>query len=379
MAKRIRIALMTHTIDGRQASGTALVARKNIEALLEHQDEFELAYIHFQKSDEGIYQHGIRDIVIPEVPWPFNRRFFRQTFFLLTTKERFDIIHWFQPRLYPLFWLAPAKRIVVTVHGAGDVKDDGHFIFMRSVHNWTLRLFRRYVSAAIASSAYSRDDIIRSYHLNPSIVHTVNNGVEPTFKPASAEKVARVREKYQLPEEFFLSVARFAPIKNIVRTLRAFELFCSRHPESAMHFVNIGSKGPEKPVVDDLLAQSHVRDRIHIVDYVEQEDFAAFYSAAFALVFPTLNEGFGLPAVEAMASGTPTIISKTAAPELTDSVAVLVDALDIASITAGMEHMVFDEGSRDRFVSAGLARAREFTWEASTEKVLAIYRMLVSR
>lgn len=379
MADRIRIALMTHTIDGRAASGTALVARKCIEALLQEHDEFDITFVHFEKSDESIYHHGVRDIVIPALPGPLNRRFFREAWFFLTTKERFDIIHWFQPRLYPLFWLAPAKHIVVTVHGAGDTKKDGHFIWSRSMHNWTLRLFRRFVSAAIAGSDYSRKDILSAYHLQPEQVYVVNNGVEAAFSPPTRDRISAVKEKYHLPEHFFLGVARFAPSKNIIRTLRAYELFRKKHPDSTLHFVNIGAKGQEKPLVDAFIDETDAREYMHFVGYVEQEDLAAFYGAAHALVFPILNEGFGLPAVEAMATGTPTIISETAAPELTGDVAVSVDVLSVESIAAGMEKLAEDDLLRTRIIAAGIEKAKTLTWEASTEKVLAIYRRLLAR
>ena len=380
MNKKVRIALMTHTIDGRSASGTALVATKCIEALLARQDEFELTFVHFERSNEDIYQQGIREVIFPTFRIHFfNRRFFRQTYYFLTTKDRFDIAHWFQPRLYPFFWLAPAAHIVVTVHGAGDFTPENKFILSRFIHNWTLRLFRKKVSAAIAGSDYARKDIMKYYRLDPAQVRVVNNGADASFVPATAEEIARVKEKYRLPEKFFLGVGRFIPSKNVPRILRAFEEFCKETGNTDMRFVNIGAKGLERPLVDEFLAATAYKDRIQLVGYVEQEDLSVFYSAAYALVFPLLNEGFGLPAVEAMACRTPTIISTTAAPEFSDEDAMLVDALDMHDIARAMRMLVKDPELRERIIEAGERKAATFTWKASTNKIIQIYQELMER
>ncbi len=380
MQKKICIALMTHTIDGRSASGTAVVATKCIEALLARPEEFELTFIHFERSDEEIYKHGVREEILPAFRIGFfNRRFFRQTYYFITTKDRFDIIHWFQPRLYPFFWLAPAKRIVVTVHGAGDFTPENKFIFSRFVHNWTLRLSRKHVSVAIAGSEYAKNDIVRYYHLDPVQVIAVNNGADASFVPARPEAIARVRERYQLPEKFFLGVGRFISSKNVPRILQAFDEFCEKSGNADMRFVNIGAKGMEKPAVDAVVAASPYKERISFVPYVEQEDLPVFYSAAYALVFPLLNEGFGLPAVEAMACGTPAIISETAAPEITSDDAMLVDALDVHDISRAMREIAADPSLRERLKKSGKAKADTFTWKATGDKVIAIYKELMER
>ncbi len=373
---KIRLALWTHTIDGRSASGTALVASKWIDVILAH-EEFDVTFIHFERSHEAIYSRGVHEVIVPSSRLRFlNRRSLRLLYYFLTTKDRYDIMHWFQPRLYPFFWLAPAAHIVVTVHGAGDTKKDGRFILSRSVFNWTIRIFKKKIAVAIAGSEYSKQDIVREYRLDPAQVTVVNNGVEKKFAHASPERVAMARQKYHLPETFFLGVARFIQIKNVIRSLSAFEHFAAQHPEREMHYVNIGAKGPEKAAVDALVAQSPVRERIHFIGFVEDEDLPALYSAAHALVFPILNEGFGLPAIESMACGTPTIISETAQPEITAADALLVDVYSEAAIAAAMERIVEDKPLYDSLVESGYAKARSLSWEASGKKVVAIYKRL---
>lgn len=377
-ARKPRIALMTSAIDGRMAKGTAIVARKCVEALLEHRDEFELTFIHYEKCDDPIYRHGVREVILPEFRSRFlNRRSIRQIYYFLTTQDSFDIIHWFQPRVYPFFWRAPARHIVVTVHGAGDLGKENHFVLSRLIFNGTLKLFKSRVAIAIVGSHYARNDIITQYGFSPAQARVIHNGVDPLFSPASAQKVESVKKRYHLPDTFFLNVGRLIPGKNVLRVLRAFERFCFSFPESTIHFVNIGAKGSEKPLIDELIDKSRFKDRIHLVGYVEEEDLPAVYTAGFALVFPLLNEGFGLPVIEAMACGTPAIISQTATPEFTDRDAILVDALSEESIASGMREMASNPPLRNTLIGQSLACAKRFSWDETGSKLITIYKEIV--
>jgi glycosyltransferase involved in cell wall biosynthesis len=376
---KIRIALMTHTIDGRRAKGTAVVARKYVEALLSRQDRFELTFIHYEKTDDPIYTHGVREVIFPEIrPRFFNRRSMRQTWYFLTTKDQYDIFVWFQPRVFPFFWKAPAKHLIIAVHDI-DISRVEHFDFMREFFFHLLRIFRNKVAIAIAASEHARRDIMATYKFSPERVRAIANGVETTFAPVEASLIARVREKYALPEQYFLNVARLNPGKNALGVMRAFEKFALEHPGHAIHLVNVGANGTEKDLVDAFLAQSPVRDRIHLIKYVDTEDFAAVYGAAFALVFPLLNDGFGLPLLEAMACGTPTIISKTARPEITDNDAILVDAYSIESIANGMLKMLEDTSLREKLIQRGFEKARKYSWDATGRKFIAICEELTAR
>ena len=378
MKGKIRVALMVSTIDGRRAKGTAVVARKCVEALLERRDEFDLTFIHYEKSDDPIYRHGVREIIFPRFRWSFlNRRFARFAYYVFSTKDRFDIMQWFQPRLYPLFWLMPTEHIVVTVHGAGDVARGNRFNLMRHVFNWTLILFRRRVAVAIAGSEYARKDIIEHYHFTDAQMRVLHNGAEAAFSRRSPEEIAAVKKKYGLPDAFFLGVGRLIPVKNVLRTLMAFDRFASENPGETISFVHVGAGGSERPAIDAFLAKTRFKDRIVLVEYVEQDDLPALYSGAFALVFPIFNEGFGLPVIEAMACGTPTIISETAAPEMTNDDAILVNAMSEESIANAMKEMLNNPGLRQKLIKNGFACAERYSWKAMQDKLIAIYKELM--
>ncbi|HVV39393.1 MAG TPA: glycosyltransferase family 1 protein [Candidatus Paceibacterota bacterium] len=379
MSKKIRIGFMTHTIDGRKAKGTAVVARKYVEALLRHRDEFDITFVHYEKTDDPIYTHGVREVILPTF-WPkfFNRHSLRQTWYFFTTKDRYDIFHWGQPRLYPFFWYVPAKHLVVATHGADTAKAEP-FNFMVLVFKWMLILYRKRVDISIAASDFAKGEIERFYGFKPSQVRTITNGVEPMFVPASAEAVAAVKKKYKLPEKFFLNVARLNPGKNAFRVIRAYDLFMRTHPEADISFVNIGADGFEKKEVFEFLDKSAYKDRITLVEYIEQDDLPALYTAAYALVFPLLNDGFGLPLLEAMACGTPTAASDTALPEITSEEAILVNAFSEEDIAKAMETLLTDQNLRAKLIRNGFEKARASTWEAVGEKIIAIYKELAAR
>ena len=113
------------------------------------------------------------------------------------------------------------------------------------------------------------------------------------------------------------------------------------------------------------------------MSYVEQADLPTVYSAAYALLFPLLNEGFGLPAIEAMACGTPAIISKTAAPEITAEDAILVDVYNVQEMADALRRLADDPTLRERFAASGRAKAAQFTWQAMGDKLITLYKKIV--
>lgn len=369
-----KIALMTYAIDNRPAKGTAIVARKCVEELLKAQDQFDLTFVHYDPCTDPVYSHGVREVLMPKLPWPLNRRSLRQILYFFTAKDRFDIMQWFQPRLYPFFWLAPARKIIVEVHGAGDVAREAPFDVMRIVFNWTVKTFIKKITKAIVASEFAKKDIVAQYGFAPEQVRVIHNGADPSYMPVSGEKIQEVRKTYALPEKFFVGVGRLNPNKNVFRTLQAFETFVAETGNSDMHFVNVGAQGTDKENIDTWLATSSVKDRIHFIKFVENDDLPGVYCASYALVFPLLNEGFGLPAIEAMACGIPTVVSHTAYPEIDKDETILVDPLDVKDIARGMRILFEDTSLRERIITKGFAKAKTLTWEKMGEGLMALYR-----
>jgi len=363
---------MSYAVDGRRAKGTALYARKLIENLLDD-DRFDFYLVHYEKSDEPMYKKAT-EIIMPKVRLPYGSHFVSQLlFFWKYRKEKFDIIHWFQGRLYPFFWLAPAKKIVVTTHDAGDITAPGKWIFSREVFNFVLKAFHKKVGAFIGVSEWGRQEIKKYYHADPAQIYVTYNGGGEDFNPLNKEmSFGYISKKYGISGPFILDISRLIPHKNVYRLVEAYILF--RKSDREEKLVIVGQKGSEAGRIFGLIEHSHYKNDIIFIDYISAEDLNSLYSASEMLVFPSLHEGFGLPIVEAMASGTPVLSSNvTSMPEIAGGAAILVDPYNVEEIWQKMKEVLEDKNLRQELVKKGLERAKKFTWKQTAEETKKIY------
>ena len=377
---RARIALMSYTIDNRRGKGTAIYARTLIEHMIED-DRFEFSLVHYDRVNDALYGMA-QEIVIPEIPrLPFGTRFLRtMLFFWEYRHHRFDIIHWFQPRLYPFFWLAPAKHLVVTAHGAGDITAPYKFIFSRSVFNFLMIHFNRFLAAIIADSEFGKEEIREWYRVEKEKVHTIHIGGGDRFRVMPKDSARReIAKKYGIDSSFILDIARLEPNKNVLKVVEAYILARKRYGIREK-LVIVGFKGHGHEKILETAHESPYKNDIVFLDYVAEEDLNAFYSAAELFVFPSLNEGFGLPVVEAFSVGVPVITSNVSAlPEIAGDAAVLVDPRNSADIARAIHDALSNPSLRELMIQKGLARARNFTWDKTAKETLTLYNTLLSK
>jgi len=372
--KKIKIALMSYVMDKRPNKGTAIYTRKIIENIINDPD-FEIYLVHYEKVDDPLYQKCY-EILMPRVRLPYGARFISQIlFFWRYRKNKFDIIHWFQPRVYLFYWLAPAKKIVVTAHGGGEYTAARVLLLSNKIFRIVLKYFNKYIDVVIADSEYGKREINQYYKIKPEKIYVTYLGGGSDYKPLNKkEELIKIRNKYKISTPFILDVSRLQHHKNVDILIKAYilmrELFFMRKEK----LVIIGSPfiGSEK--IYNLANFSVYKEDIYFIDFVEQKDLNTFYSAAELFVFPSLNEGFGLPVIEAMASGTPVITSNiTALPEIAGDAAVLIDPLNIEQIAEAMDKVLSDENLKKDLIKKGLERAQEFTWNKTAEKTKEIY------
>ena len=368
---------MSYAMDGRVAKGSIISTHRLIERLV-RDPNLDVTLVHFDTSDDPIYKEA-REIIMPALPPVLNRRLFRMLYFFWKyRKGDFDIMHWFQPRLYPFFWLAPARHIILTAHGAGDITAPGAFPLSRRMFNFVLTHFNHRISAIIAVSEFGREEIIQYYKASPERVIGMlhyNGGAEEYAPMERSVSQKIVVEKYNITAPYILDVSRLDPQKNVDTLIRAYISLRDRNPERRERLVIVGSPSYRYEETYALAENSQYKNDIQFVRYVAQEEMNALYSGAELVAFPSLNESFGMPVIEAMASGTPTITSNvTSLPEVAGGAAILVDPIDAEALAGAMQQVLSDTRLQQTLIAKGLERARPFTWDRGEEEVKALYR-----
>lgn len=274
-----------------------------------------------------------------------------------------DLLRWLPDVLFvpahALPWLCPA-RSVVTVHDLG-------FYYVprayRPFERWYLHvstyLSVRKATRVLADSLATRDDLVRWYGVSSNKIDVVYLGVEPTFRPQPVQVRRAVAARYGLDRPYLLYVGALRRRKNLPRLLAAL----ARLRERPL-LVLAGRAGPEAEELRALAARLGVADEVRFLDYVPEGDLPPLYSGALAAVLPSLYEGFGLTALEAMACGVPVVCSGVGSlPEVVGDAGVLLDPRDVAAWARALERLVGDARLRAELAERGQARAAGFTWE----------------
>jgi len=270
--------------------------------------------------------------------------------------------------------------VVATIH------DVIPLIFPRSVRNPVARMrYRRQLDATlqdaklvITVSRISRSALIAHAGVNPDRIRVVQNGVSDQFCPVGDEQtLASIRGRYHLPNRFALWIGEFRPQKNLETLVKGWARLQSMMADPP-DLVLAGAQDGEFRKIRREVKRRKLEDKVWFPGYIRQDDLPALYSAAEVFVFPSLYEGFGLPPLEAMACGTPCVVSNSSSlPEATGRAASLFNPTSPDELARGAHRVLTDGGLRERLHREGLKQAGLFSWENSAERTLSIYRELV--
>jgi len=258
-------------------------------------------------------------------------------------------------------------RSVVTVHDLGyRYFPQAHPRHHRLYLDITTRHSARRATRIIADSQATASDLQKFYNVPSEKIRVVYPGVDaPLAEVTFNSAIARVREKYKLPQHYFIFVGTLQPRKNIARLVEAFEIWSKANPIGA-GLVLAGGRGW-------MFDQRWLRDtpNVYLPGYISDDDKYALLSGALALVFPSLYEGFGFPILEAMHCGTPVITSSTSSlPELAGDAALMIDPLNVSEIATAMDLVFWQVQLRYRLRSKGYRQVEKFTWEAAAKQVM---------
>jgi glycosyltransferase involved in cell wall biosynthesis len=234
----------------------------------------------------------------------------------------------------------------------------------------------RRAAAVIAVSHFTAGEVVRLLDVLPERVHVIHHGVDPGFHPLPAEDVVYFRERMGLPERFVLHVGTLEPRKNLTTLVRAF----ARLNVPDLHLVLAGGRGWLYEEIFAEVERLDLHDRVHFPGYVPAETLSLWYNAAYIFAYISSYEGFGLPVLEALASGTPTLTSETTSlPEAAGDGALLVSPDNVIAVADGLQRLLYDEPLRQGLRERGLRHAARFKWEYTVKRTIALYRRVMRK
>jgi glycosyltransferase involved in cell wall biosynthesis len=287
-------------------------------------------------------------------------------------RERVDVYHSPHYVLPPLV-TAPA---VVTIH------DCIHLMFPQYLPNRLAPFYARFFmwwaahrsARVVTVSTASKHDILRFFRIPEAKVTVIYNAIDERFRQAPPdEDVHRIRERFQLHDPFVLYAGNVKPHKNLERLIEAFHELHA-HGFETLKLLIIGNDISKYATLRRAVHAHNLHKYVRFLGFVPDQTLAILYRLASVFAFPSLYEGFGLPPLEAMASGTPVVTSNVSSlPEVVGPAAVLVDPHDPHAIAEGLAHVLYDPALRADLRSRGLAHSAQFSWETAARDLRQIY------
>lgn len=358
-----------------EAGGTATYAEQLVRqyAALETKHEFFVLY----NRDSAVADRlgpNFRPTHIRTMP---KHRTEQWTLPLELARLRLDVLH--SPDFIPPLRLRTFAS-VITIH-------DLAFMHFPEIHD---ELGKRYygqleravrvAERIIAVSECTAADVRKLLRPDPGRLHVVHEAVDPFFLRRDADgdddELAAARDELGIDEPFILFVGTIEPRKNVAMLVRAYAALRDRLGAEAPPLVLAGPRGWLANEVFQLAAAGDVAGGVRFAGRVSKPRLRALYRAATFVVLPSLYEGFGLTALEAMACGAPVLASRSGAvPEVAGDAAVYVDPRDTGAWTDAMEELMANAARRRLMIEAGTRRVRMFSWERAARETLEIYRL----
>jgi len=281
---------------------------------------------------------------------------------------------------------------VVTVHDLSGFLYGAKQGLRNELNLYRLKRGLSRASCVITVSEATRHDVENVLAVRPRAIRLVYNAPDPFFTEHSAQSAASLEAvvamnqerlfalaRYQINYPFILYAGTIRPQKNIPRLVEAFAVVrgdLEGHPlYHDLRLLIIGDEISRYPAVRQAVMQTRMEEHVRFLGFVPMPTLRAFYESAAVFVFPSLYEGFGLPPLEAMACGTPAVVSNVSSlPEVVGDAAVLVNPENVFDIARGIREALVDEKLRQKLIDKGRERAQRFSWDKTAEQVLETYR-----
>lgn len=237
-----------------------------------------------------------------------------------------------------------------------------------------LPMAARSAHAIITPTEAIREEVCQHLKVKPAKVTAIHEAPRAFFQPIAWDDTASVRRRLELEDNFLLFVGTLEPRKNLLSLLRAFALLLG----NSKHRPQLVIAGGEGWLMEQTLAfarSTPIAERLVFAGYLADDELRALYSSCKVFIYPSLYEGFGLPPLEAMACGAPVIAGRVAALQevLSDS-ALLIEPLDVDSLSRAIVELLHNERRRSELGAAGQKRAAQFSWDRAARETYDLYQ-----
>lgn len=364
----MKIAIDASELANRREDGTQIYLYnllKNI-ACVDHTNQY---YLYYQNEPKKIIEapnfiHAIK-------PWPAYWTQSRLPFLLF--RDRPHVL--FMPIQTLPFVMPPQIKTVITIHDLAFLMYPQTFPaadrLKHKIFAW--HAIRR-ADKIIAVSEATKKDILKFYHVVPEKVRVIHHGYDkerfrPFQKQEDCDTINQVKHKYKIHKPYILYVGALQPRKNILGLVKAFELL----KNDAYELVIAGGKAWLYRELFEYARKTSARDNIIFTGRFETEELPALLWGAEVFVLPSLYEGFGLPAIEAMACGTPVITSNVSSlPEIAGQSAILVNPTKSEEIARAIQQVLESNEIKQKMRYSGLQNIQRFSWEKCAKETLEV-------
>jgi glycosyltransferase involved in cell wall biosynthesis len=273
------------------------------------------------------------------------------------------------------------QRHLITVHDMTFFSlPECHIPLRRSIlFRFAIKTSIRRAHLILTPSRFTAQQVLNYMpEISPNKIRVVPHGVNEEFRIYAPEEIRANRIRLDLPVSYILYVGTIEPRKNLAVLVDAYKRLIHRNPD-VPSLVIAGRLGWDYEGLLSKLDSSELRGRVHLAGYVCQQDLPWYYAAASLFVYPSVQEGFGFPPLEAMACGIPVISSNTSSlDEILRGAAELVDTQKMDALAEAMDRVLRDSAQRSYLREKGLAVASQYRWEATARKTLQCYHALQS-
>lgn len=376
----MRIGIDIRTLMDAQYSGVSEYTYNLVKNLLKKdtQNEYVLFYNSFKNVSERIPKfEGNYKIVKTKYPNKFFNFLLQKTFKYPKIDKFLEVDIFIAPNI-GFYALSNDCMKILTIH-------DLSFLRYPEFFSWKRRLWHKVINVKklvknfdklVAVSENTKNDLIELCNIDKSKVEVVYSGISRNYKSSITNyELEKVRDKYELPENFILYLGTIEPRKNIISIIKAYNKFRDGRSEmSDIRLVLAGGKGWKTKKIYKERNNSKYKNDIIFTGYVDDKDKPALYSLANIFIYPSFYEGFGFPPLEAMACGTPVISSfSSSLPEVVGNAGMMLDPYNVNDLTKVIEELLNNKDLQEDLKQKGLEQVKKFSWDDAAESYLNLF------